>query len=886
MVEWVKALRRAAAAAVITAGALWLAPLSAEAHANLVSAQPAADSSSPVAPTQVQLWFSERPEPRLSTIQILNEHGQRVDTGNPNAPIDNPQTLVEAVQPGLPNGTYTVSWQTTSAVDGHVTGGSFGFGVGPAADTAQIAAPTSAKQATVSWSAALTRWLNDVAFVLLFGVIFFEPVVLRRAFVWQRDTGSRTGEWIEAVALRGRRLSRSLAALGVLASCAAVVDQVWRSTQVASIADVEITLTTPLGLLLLARCFVAVVLLCAAAGVEPNWTHRSLGAAAAIAMQRHALVVVGRGGLLPAAASVQLLLLTLTSHALAVTSFPALFVMVDWLHLALGSVWVGGLAMLALAVLPTNVRSTVESTLGGPDGAVHSVVSRFARVALIAAGGLGLSGLIMASVQLESLSNLLSTGYGWALVAKTAIFIAALALAAEHRFVLLPLLKSPELAAAASGRRWFSRSLPAEAFLGIGILAAASLLANLPPPGGRAAGTQTVSRDVSGIHVAVQVQPLVAGPNELQVTLTRNGQPVTDAEKVELQLQPANTGTGPAVVDLSSAGPGVYATLSDALSIAGAWGAQLLIRTPGEFDRRTDFALAVRAGANGLAAVPDDTGQAVAVTSAVPQAGDLSLAGVAADTLVGLTLRPGQPGNNRLLVYILPKDGQKAAGAASVALSIDGRTVPLRQCAPTCRLGDAQLAGGEQVRVQVGEDPDAAAEFQVPVLPAVDGTQLLGRVQARMGQLKSVRIDEMVGPGNPGLKTSYLEQAPDRLSAQTASGEQLMSIGLMRFNRPSPDQPWVTDAATEALKMPSFMWDALPAQSVYLTGRDVVDGTGTQALSFVELDGLTPSWFRLSVRPDGLVLQAQMQAAQHFMADRYSGFDEPLDIQPPDAAPS
>src|SRR6266852_1252309 len=57
---------------------------------------------------------------------------------------------------------------------------------------------------------------------------------------------------------------------------------------------------------------------------------------------------------------------------------------------------------------------------------------------------------------------------------------------------------------------------------------------------------------------------------------------------------------------------------------------------------------------------------AQAQSSATPQDTDLSLAREAGTTVIGLTLRSGQPGPNTLLIYVLPLEG--AAAAADVPI--------------------------------------------------------------------------------------------------------------------------------------------------------------------------------------------------------------------------
>src|SRR5207245_9286150 len=52
----------------------------------------------------------------------------------------------------------------------------------------------------------------------------------------------------------------------------------------------------------------------------------------------------------------------------------------------------------------------------------------------------------------------------------------------------------------------------------------------------------------------------------------------------------------------------------------------------------------------------------------LPQVGDLTLGGRAGTTLVGLTLSPGEPGRNDVLLYVLPLLGGRAV---RVALSME-----------------------------------------------------------------------------------------------------------------------------------------------------------------------------------------------------------------------
>ena len=130
---------RLAALAAPLAG-LWLLATgpAAAAHGVLESSEPAGGSSLERAPAAVTLRFSERPDPGLSTVRVLDSGGRAV-AGGPARPVAGRPLELRVPLAELPAGGYTVSWRIVSAVDGHRTDGLFGFGVG-AAGAPQLAA--------------------------------------------------------------------------------------------------------------------------------------------------------------------------------------------------------------------------------------------------------------------------------------------------------------------------------------------------------------------------------------------------------------------------------------------------------------------------------------------------------------------------------------------------------------------------------------------------------------------------------------------------------------------------------------------------------------------------------------------------------------------------
>jgi hypothetical protein len=82
----------------------------------------------------------------------------------------------------------------------------------------------------------------------------------------------------------------------------------------------------------------------------------------------------------------------------------------------------------------------------------------------------------------------------------------------------------------------------------------------------------------------------------------------------------------------------------------------------------------------------------------------------------------------------------------------------------------------------------------------------------------------------------------------------------------------------------SFLWDYVPdwILDTRIVGKARIGAVETTILSsYGPLNG-APYWFRVWVDDSGLVRQAEMRGYAHFMDQRYSGFDAPITIMPPE----
>ena len=100
----------------------------AEAHALLEHASPAVGSTVASSPGSVTLYFTEKLEPKFSTVVVRDASGKQVDKGDPHVDEVDP-SLLKVSLPTLAVGRYKVEWRVTS-VDTHASKGDYVFRVG------------------------------------------------------------------------------------------------------------------------------------------------------------------------------------------------------------------------------------------------------------------------------------------------------------------------------------------------------------------------------------------------------------------------------------------------------------------------------------------------------------------------------------------------------------------------------------------------------------------------------------------------------------------------------------------------------------------------------------------------------------------------------------
>jgi copper transport protein len=541
----------------IAAAALVL-PASAWAHAALLRTVPSASRIVNTSPAQVLLTYSEAVEPRFAIVSVTDAAGAQQTAAPPRRSPADPDTLVVPLK-RLSQGWYLVYWRVIS-VDGHPVRGAFTYAVGPNAGPApQFVIPSIAETAATP-PLIVARWLVFLSVMGAIGVFVLSQLTARPLV--SRVSGTRL-----------RALSIAFVVAAAVALVATPVYVLLATAKFALRSAWDVGALVPLvrvsafgrGYVDLELCF-ALFTLAAAVSLwvgRPERPRRSVAELLALA-----------GALAGAAAA--LLVATVSGHA-GQTSPRGVAILLDWLHLAAGSLWVGGLAGLLILAASLPAARRVAGLV--------VFVPRFSNVALGSVFVLVASGIGASVLHLPTLGSLWQTSYGQALLAKIALLLLAILLASNNLLRTVPRLRAsrdrPALGAPAAVL--LRRLVTGETLLVAAAVLAAALLSSLAPPasalakaGGAAAhvGPGPVNSVVNsnGYRLELHVNPnRAAVPNAFTVRITRDGVPLRGAT-VTTTFNMLDMEMGQQAYHMTETQPGLYErTDTPAFVMVGHW---------------------------------------------------------------------------------------------------------------------------------------------------------------------------------------------------------------------------------------------------------------------------------------------------------------------------
>ncbi|MEU8751968.1 copper resistance CopC/CopD family protein [Streptomyces chartreusis] len=369
-----------AATGLLLAGA---GPVSA--HAAVTGSAPQQGAVVDKAPTQVSLTFSEKVALSDDSLRVLDPKGKRVDRGDP-ANLTG-TTYAVKLHGGLPDGTYTVTYQVVSE-DSHPVAGAYTFSIGAPSQTTVSVSGQTAGGGVVGTLYGFGRYVSYAGFIVMVGGAAFVLAC------WQRGAGVRA---LQRLTVAGW-LALTAATLGLLLLRGSYTG----TGKVGDVFDLDLlgqVLQTKTGaalvsrLLLLAAAALFIAVLFGAYEKREDEEKRDLtfglavggvvvsaGLAASWAMSEHASTGLQAGIAMP----------------------------VDIIHLLAVAGWLGGLAALLVALYRAPADTPVDA----------SAVRRFSRLAFGSVLALVATGIYQSWRQLGSWTAFTDTRYGQLLLVK------------------------------------------------------------------------------------------------------------------------------------------------------------------------------------------------------------------------------------------------------------------------------------------------------------------------------------------------------------------------------------------------------------------------------------------------------------------------------------
>ncbi|MCB8981385.1 MAG: copper resistance protein CopC [Ardenticatenaceae bacterium] len=569
---------------LLLAGLLWGWVQPVFAHAVPEFSNPAPNGVIDELPDNIIIQFNEPIVANLSRIDLLTQGGERVETG-PLQLIDADGRTAAVSLPDLNPGAYLVSWQVLSGVDGHTTSGTFAFGYGVAATAVTTESTVTAQLSILS---AVARWLTLTGIALLMGLFAYRLLVWNPILAGVDLEAEEEGLDLK-LAQQGIRIGIIGIVLVGIGLVLIFIDQT-RLYNLLQTANLQAWVGTRFGTMWLVR-FLLLAL-----------SHFNLSLFVDVKNGRKELR--GWEWWLGFVLAIGLsLTVSLISHSAALTDDTVQAVLIDWVHVLAGTIWVGGLVFLAISLWQARgLKYEARSWL------YLSLMLNFSAIAAISVGLLLTSGGYLGAKHVGGWTELVGTAYGLLLLGKIGLALLTIAIAGLNLMFVKPRLsvayEVPENEQTSRLLRRFTRLVWAEMSFALLILVAAGVLTDLQrgvdaPLLADAPGQTTVTQSAEDLQVAMTIEPALVGNNTFDILITdENGEPVTNAEDVSVRYTFLGQSLGSSTGQAESLGNGRYRLEGSYISLIGTWQVEVSIRRPNTFDTFAAYRLETGVGGN------------------------------------------------------------------------------------------------------------------------------------------------------------------------------------------------------------------------------------------------------------------------------------------------
>src|SRR5919109_5565599 len=560
------------------------------AHPAYVKSTPQAFQTVAAPPTAVNVFFTEPIELKYSKISVIGPDGNRVDNNDPHNVNGDTASLGVSLQPGIPDGTYTVSTSVLSAVDGHLLDNAFTFGVGLGTKLSGSASGQQQQaQDLLSIQAVASRYPGMIGLVMIVGGAF--------ATLWLWKPIARVPWLSDAIAQKKIAIDKAMVKfviIGVILVLASGVAMI--IVQAISIGgSIPDAVATKFGNVWLSRMLQSAILAAIAFSVYRRIVRKNVSPGRS---ETVAILILGLAILVTN---------SLIAHAAATSQISA--IVLDFFHNSAAAIWIGGLTLLGFVAAPRILEIADEKVKAT---AISLLIPRFSIIVVTILGVIAITGpLLLYSIE-SDLSLILASLYGKFLIAKLSLAGVMLGMGAYSQFAIQKKAVSVVNSGGGGGGgtnmiqtrgpklKHFGKFLKVEAAVGIALLLMVTFMANSSVPSGQfpayeqqrqlaAAGggaqanttsgqtsplttdlAQTIYVDNGG-KIKLAISPFDVGQNNFKISfIGTDGKPVSSIESATVKMTQTDKSIGPITIDTKKQSDGIFAS-NASFGVAGKW---------------------------------------------------------------------------------------------------------------------------------------------------------------------------------------------------------------------------------------------------------------------------------------------------------------------------
>lgn len=551
-------------------------------HAFVINTSPSQSGSIAASPQQIDVFFSEPVDLRYSSLMVLDSNGKQVDKGDVRY-LQNDESKLTVSVSLLKDGTYTVSTNVLSQIDGHVTDNAFVFAIGQAVLPTNVS--SSGSSSTLYLPEAIARFPTLLAQVMIVGAAF--------GSLWMWRPLSKLSSLTESTTQIRHMVNKNLAIYYVVASIILVSSNfaILYFQAIAINGSVIDVLGTRFGTVLLERSLISFIIF----GLS-LYEYRQFRKNESHTFSRLETIGILTIGIL--------LLATTSLIGHGASSKQIMPLIIDFVHNLTASIWIGGTFYLAFVLIP--ILKASKMNLYYKLATLSVWIPRYSTLVVTLLGILIITGPFLLYILEDNLSLVIGSLYGTFLIAKlslaglmvilggySSIFIynrvvnllkAAQVVGIKPSNYKLPNGESESERKAESTVVNFRKALVIESILGIALLLSVGLLVNTGVPESEMQNLSQASTAESieiehyestrfvdnDTKIGLSITPYHVGNNNFKISfLDVNGKPI-EVQSAEIKYRQFEKSIGPITIDLEKQSTGVFSA-NASFGIPGLW---------------------------------------------------------------------------------------------------------------------------------------------------------------------------------------------------------------------------------------------------------------------------------------------------------------------------